>query len=574
MDRTKFSTDLDTRSPVDTGGSGIPLIALALSFFFVFFVLVMPNERPQFTAAAFLGLPLELPVLLILFALTPTVLSRFAVLFAAVATTAVLLLKLADLAAFEVLARAFNPILDFHLVGALWNLLSGTFGLLKASLAAVALIALLIAVAVIAYLGMRTIQRTVAMRRPLVLGLAASILVAGLAAPRLYPEVRSFQAASFQTADLMAGHGRAVMAGLRDLEDFRREASRETLADIARSDLLSSIKGRNVFMIFVESYGRTVIDDRRYAPHVLPYLAEFAETVKAEGYRSASGYLTSPVVGGQSWLGHASVLSGLWVDSQRRYNSLVVSDRSTLVTDFQRAGWKSVAIMPAITMAWPEGQAFGYDKIYDRDALGYAGLPFNWVTMPDQYTLSALQRLELGGSADRPVFAEVALISSHAPWTPIPEMIAWEDVGDGSVFDVQARSGDTPREVWSDPDRVRTQYRLSIEYALENLTSFVRERLDEPFLMIILGDHQPARIITGESDNRDVPIHVISDSAPIVGKIAAALDLTDGMIPPDINDTKRMSVFRERFIRALSDGGGQDDQVAGRAIRPRPGDGD
>ena len=33
-----------------------------------------------------------------------------------------------------------------------------------------------------------------------------------------------------------------------------------------------------------------------------------------------------------------------------------------------------------------------------------------------------------------PLFAEVDLISSHAPWTRIPPLIAWDDVGDGSIF--------------------------------------------------------------------------------------------------------------------------------------------
>lgn len=40
------------------------------------------------------------------------------------------------------------------------------------------------------------------------------------------------------------------------------------------------------------------------------------------------------------------------------------------------------------------GNLFGYDQIYAADNLGYAGTPFYWVTMPDQYTLSAFQTRE------------------------------------------------------------------------------------------------------------------------------------------------------------------------------------
>src|SRR3546814_8758507 len=111
----------------------------------------------------------------------------------------------------------------------------------------------------------------------------------------------------------------------------------------------------------------------------------------------------------------------------------MASDRRTLVHGFRRAGWRTVAAMPAITMPWPEGDYFGFDTVYAAADLGYRGDPFNWVTMPDQYTLAALQRLEFARpgagksgperQARPPVMATLALISSHAPWTPIPPAI-------------------------------------------------------------------------------------------------------------------------------------------------------
>ena len=40
-------------------------------------------------------------------------------------------------------------------------------------------------------------------------------------------------------------------------------------------------------------------------------------------------------------------------------------------------------------------------------------------TMPDQYTLSAFQRYE-PAPGHAPVMAEIPLVSSHAPWAPLP----------------------------------------------------------------------------------------------------------------------------------------------------------
>ena len=57
--------------------------------------------------------------------------------------------------------------------------------------------------------------------------------------------------------------------------------------------------------------------------------------------------------------------------------------------------------MPAITLPWPEADWFGYDRVLAARDLGYRGQPFNWVTMPDQFTLAAFERQLLGAGAAR-----------------------------------------------------------------------------------------------------------------------------------------------------------------------------
>ena len=60
----------------------------------------------------------------------------------------------------------------------------------------------------------------------------------------------------------------------------------------------------------------------------------------------------------------------------------------------------------------------GYDDIYTEPSIPYAGPPFYWVTMPDQFTWSYLHRTVRRGGDPRPQFVETAMVSSHAPWTP------------------------------------------------------------------------------------------------------------------------------------------------------------
>jgi hypothetical protein len=285
---------------------------------------------------------------------------------------------------------------------------------------------------------------------------------------------------------------------------------------------------------------------------VLPTLDAFGRVLDDAGLASASGYLTSPTVGGQSWLAHGALESGLWISSQRLYD-LLVADRDllTLTRAFASAGHRTVAVKPAITMPWPEGPLLGFQQVYAAKDLGYGGKPYNWVTMPDQYTLSALERLERQARG-KPLFVEVSLISSHAPWTPIaPVLDDWDAIGDGATFSRWAELGDPPEVVWRDPERVREQYTLAIDYVLNLLASYAPRFVDERTLLIVVGDHQPAPIVTGEGASRDVPMHVISGDPALIEPFLA-WGFSPGMRPDASAPVRRMDAFRDFFLDAFS----------------------
>ncbi|EEX11987.1 sulfatase [Citreicella sp. SE45] len=212
------------------------------------------------------------------------------------------------------------------------------------------------------------------------------------------------------------------------------------------------------------------------------------------------------------------------------------------------AGYRTMAVAPAIVMDWPEGPAMGFQEIRAAADLGYRGLPFNWVTMPDQYTLAAFDRIAAG--QDAPLMTEIALISSHAPWTPVPRMVPWEAVGDGSVFDAEATSGPSPKQVWADPDRIRDHYGRSLDYALRTVLSWAALPRAEPPLIIVLGDHQPAGFVA-QAGGKDVPVHLIG--APDVLSLFDGWEWTSGLRPAAAQETWPMQAFRDRFLDATSE---------------------
>ena len=369
--------------------------------------------------------------------------------------------------------------------------------------------------------------------------------------PRRHRRRRAFDPpGDANTARLAWEHLRDARAARRNLAAFRAEAARDRYADLPPEAILPALRGQDVLLVFVESYGRAVLENPRYAPTITAALADAEARLAAAGLAMRSGFLTAPMIGGQSWLAHGSVLSGLPVDDQGRYRAMIASPRRTLLHLAQAAGWQTVAVMPAITLAWPEADYFGYDRVLAAADLGYRGKPFNWVTMPDQFTLASLERQVLDATPRPPVFAEIALISSHAPWTPIPPILPWDTLGDGTVFDPYATSGDPPEVVWRDRDRVRAQYLASLDYALRTLAAFAERHAADPPLLVILGDHQPAAFVSEDPTGRDVPVHVIGRPDTL-----ARLDQwgwTPGLLPAADVPAWPMHAFRDRFLDAFA----------------------
>jgi hypothetical protein len=144
------------------------------------------------------------------------------------------------------------------------------------------------------------------------------------------------------------------------------------------------------------------------------------------------------------------------------------------------------------------------------------------------------------------------MVSSHAPWTRIPELIEWEEVGDGSVYNSMPVGEVSAAELWSDRDRVRAAYGQSIEYSLSTLVSFVERYGDDDLVLVVLGDHQPSTIVTGlHSDlSHDVPISVIAHDPAVLDRIAG-WGWEEGLRPSPQAPVWPMDAFRDRFLSAF-----------------------
>jgi len=363
------------------------------------------------------------------------------------------------------------------------------------------------------------------MSRPLRLGLGSSAALLcscflaqqfSGAVPRIprfsVPVARTFVAQLERIADAASGHPNRGLPASPPL----------------RSDF-AALRGSDVLLVFMESYGSTTYDRPQFRRALGPARERLAAAIRDTGRGVVSAFVTSPTFGGGSVLAHLSLLSGVEVRDEEHYVLLMTQPRPTLVSAFRSAGYRAVAVMPGLRESWPEGAFYGFDEIYGATGLDYRGPEFGWWRIPDQYSLAALDARELQPRPRRPVFAFFPTVSTHMPFEPTPPLQPdWRRVLTSSPFDagpLQRSLTRTP--VWTDMGRA---YVDSVQYFLDTLSSYLRARPDGRFVVIILGDHQPAANVSGEGASWDVPVHVIA-SQPQILEALQAHGFRPGLLP-------------------------------------------
>lgn len=467
----------------------------------VAFALLAPNDGGRITLWSFARIPVEalvgVSVVLLLRARGRQALAVVV----GVTLGLVALVKIVDMGFYAVFDRPFHPAFDWSSFGPAVDLLASAVG--RAGAIGLVLLAAVLAVVLVVAVAAAVVRltRLVVEHRP-----EAARTTAALGLVWIVCAVFGVQFAPGEpvAARDAVGFGydrvRQVRDDFRDHRRFVRELADDAFRQGQGDELLTALRGKDVVVAFVESYGRVAVEHPDIAPQVDAVLTAGSRSLRAAGFGSRSAFLTSPTAGGASWLAHATLQSGLRIDNQLRYDTLLAGDRLTLSGAFRRAGSRTVGVVPANTEDWPEGDFYGFDAYYDARNAGYRGPSSAYATMPDQYTLAAFHRRELavgpaalrrtgppefarvvaavefllfggwtrapdisaGGHA--PVMAEIDLVSSHWPWDPVPEPVAWDDVGDGSVFAGRPAPN-------ASQGGVRAAYADSIVYSLRTLIS-------------------------------------------------------------------------------------------------------
>jgi hypothetical protein len=333
--------------------------------------------------------------------------------------------------------------------------------------------------------------------------------------------------------------GRALLPRLAEevrfilkLDDIRVHFQSSLQQSMARArhsgGNLEKLDRASVFLIVVESYGMSAFSDPRHSGAVLPAIRAAEVALRSAGFDMCSAYLTSPTFGGGSWLAHATLASGVRIDSQIGHDLLLASNLVPLADYFNRAGYRTVRAMPGTLWPWPEGAFYRYGRSLIAPDFGYRGPAFGFAPMPDQFVLNWIAR-HIIRNESHPLFVEAILTGSHAAFDiQAPYINDWDAIGDGSEFQVLAPVV-FPID-WSNLSEASQGYSAAIVGEIHLLTEFILRFLTGSELVIVAGDHQPALELVGNDQPWSVPVHVISGKPEFI-QVLRHRGYTPGLIP-------------------------------------------
>ena len=342
-------------------------------------------------------------------------------------------------------------------------------------------------------------------RRWLGAGAAAAIVVfAGQhVLARLSAEVYPFEPAVIFATPVTETYARQVR-----LVIDARSGSKSLGASPPMDADLALVRDADVFLVFIESYGAISYERPDIAAHLDASRKGLEAAIRETERGAVSAYVESPTFGGSSWLAHLSLMSGVEVRDAASNASLMTQKRDTIVSAFERHGYRTVALMPGLRQRWPEGAFYGFDDVYGAARLDYRGPEFGWFAVPDQFSLARFEALERSQGSRAPRFVFFPTISTHFPFTPTPpyqpdwaRMLTDVPYGGRAIVEAYEQEPD-----WTS---FGPGYVTAMSYLYATIGGFLRATVDRDRVLILLGDHQPPAAVSGEGAPWDVPVHVI-----------------------------------------------------------------
>ncbi|MCF7928416.1 MAG: hypothetical protein K9L68_05550 [Spirochaetales bacterium] len=325
----------------------------------------------------------------------------------------------------------------------------------------------------------------------------------------------------------------------------------------AAAESFPFLDGRDIHLFIIESYGRTLFSREDHYRLISERYAEIENQLTEAGYFSVSGFIEAPTTGGRSWFSDATLLTGVWIDSQHTYDQILHSGRKNLTHELGEAGYHRVMAAPGTDKADETWRNFyRFDSYLFREAYDYSGPTYSFGDMPDQYFLFATDQKLAEIPAGRPCFIMYMMVSSHTPFHIVPGYVEdWGELSDGSIFhSVESSYFDNG---WLSGDEYPEGYTASIDYSLTTISDYLVNFIRDDSLIIIVGDHQPRFPVRERNSGQGVPIHLVSKKSELLLPFIEA-GFSAGFEPDLSPPAQRMDEFIRFFLDVIRASGKQE----------------
>jgi hypothetical protein len=350
---------------------------------------------------------------------------------------------------------------------------------------------------------------------------------------------------------------------------FRSELPESPALD---SDL-KVLDGAEVKVVFLESYGATTYERDDLFEAIHPSRQRLAQAANTQGRQVLSAFVKAAAFGGASDLSHLSFLSGIDLTDPIRHDLLITTDRPTIVDTFERAGYRTIGLYPAMSWDWPEVSFYGFDHYLDAPSLNYRGPKFGLWWLPDQFSMARIDEMYPPDPDGKPRFLFYPTITTHIPFRPTPPYQPdWSRVTTDRPYSDEATAEALADAI--DWHGLFQGYINTVKYTFKWLAGYQELPQRRDSVLILLGDHQPAGGITGPDATWNVPVHIITSNKLLIERLRRH-GFTDG-VDPQQESLGHISEFSLLLLSVFDSGGaevagtssgvdGAQDETVGRA---------
>ena len=296
---------------------------------------------------------------------------------------------------------------------------------------------------------------------------------------------------------------------------------------------LKVLGGAEVKVVFLESYGATTYERDDLFEEFNPARQRLEQAANDQGRQVLSAFVKAAAFGGASDLSHLSFLSGIDLTDPIRHDLLITTDRPTITDTFERAGYRTIGLYPAMSWDWPEVSFYGFDHYHDAPSLEYRGPKFGLWWLPDQFSLARINEMYPPDPDGKPRFLFYPTITTHIPFRPTPPyQTEWSRVTSDKPYSDEATAKAMDDAI--DWHGLFQGYINTFKYTFDWLAGYQMLPQHRESVMIILGDHQPAGGITGPNATWNVPVHIITSNETIAERLRLH-GFEDGVNPQQVS---------------------------------------